>query len=48
MVPALTAALVYQHLFNKAKGSSHLFNELLQHVAIERFIYRLPTYMLKR
>jgi hypothetical protein len=43
MVPALTAASVHQHLFNKAKGSSRLFNELLWHVAVERFIYRLFT-----
>lgn len=36
-----TAASVHQRLLNKAKESSRLFNELLQHFAIERFIYRL-------
>jgi len=36
-----TAASVHQRLLNKAKESSRPFNELLQHFAIERFIYRL-------
>jgi len=36
-----TAASVHQRLLNKAKESSRTFNELLQHFAIERFIYRL-------
>jgi hypothetical protein len=36
-----TAASVHQRLLNKAKESSRPFNELLQHYAIERFIYRL-------
>lgn len=35
------AASVHQRLLNKAKKSSRPFNELLQHFAIERFIYRL-------
>jgi hypothetical protein len=35
------AASVHQRLFNKARESSHPFNEILQHFAIERFIYRL-------
>jgi predicted nucleotidyltransferase component of viral defense system len=34
-------ASVHQRLLNKAKESSHPFNELLQYFAIERFIYRL-------
>jgi len=34
-------ASVHQRLLNKAKESSRPFNELLQHFAIERFIYRL-------
>lgn len=36
-----TAASVHQRLLNKAKESSRPFNELLQHFANERFIYRL-------
>jgi hypothetical protein len=36
-----TAASVHQRLLNKAKESSRPFNELLQHYAIERFIYRI-------
>ena len=36
-----TAASVHQRLLNKAKEASRPFNELLQHFAIERFIYRL-------
>ena len=36
-----TPASVHQRLLNKAKESSRPFNELLQHFAIERFIYRL-------
>ncbi len=36
-----TAASVHQRLLNKARESSLPFNELLQHFAIERFIYRL-------
>ncbi len=36
-----TAASVHQRLLNKAKESSRPFNEVLQHFAIERFIYRL-------
>lgn len=34
-------ASVHQRLLNKAKDSNRLFNELLQHFALERFIYRL-------
>lgn len=36
-----SSASVHQRLLNKAKVSSRPFNELLQHFAIERFIYRL-------
>jgi predicted nucleotidyltransferase component of viral defense system len=36
-----SAASVHQRLLNKAKESSRPFNEILQHFAIERFIYRL-------
>ena len=36
-----TAASVHQFLLNEAKKTSRPFNELLQHYAIERFIYRL-------
>jgi hypothetical protein len=36
-----TAASVHQRLLNMAKESFRPFNELLQHFAIERFIYRL-------
>ncbi len=36
-----TTALVHQRLLNKARETSRPFNELLQHFAIERFIYRL-------
>jgi len=32
---------VHQRLLNKARESSRPFNELLQHYAIERFIYRI-------
>ena len=35
------AASVHQRLLNKARESSRPFNELLQHFAIERFIYWL-------
>ncbi len=35
------AASVHQRLLNRAKETSRPFNELLQHFAIERFIYRL-------
>ena len=35
------AASVHQRLLNKARETSHPFNEILQHFAIERFIYRL-------
>lgn len=35
------AASVHQRLLNKAKISSRPFNELLQHFAIERFLFRL-------
>jgi len=35
------AASVHQRLLDKAKESSRPFNEILQHFAIERFIYRL-------
>jgi hypothetical protein len=35
------AASVHQRLLSKARESSRPFNELLQHFAIERFIYRL-------
>lgn len=33
-----TAASVHQRLLSKARKSSRLFNELLQHFAIKRFI----------
>jgi len=36
-----TAASVHQRLLNKARETSRPFNELLQHYASERFIYRL-------
>ncbi len=36
-----TAASVRQRLLNKARGSNRPFNELLQHFAMERFLYRL-------
>lgn len=36
------AASVHSRLLNKARASGRPFNELLQHFAIERFIYRLP------
>jgi hypothetical protein len=36
-----TAVSVHQRLLNKAKDTTRPFNELLQHFAIERFIYRL-------
>ena len=36
-----TAASVHHRLLGKARESSRPFNELLQHFAIERFIYRL-------
>ena len=39
--PTDIAASVHQRLLNKAKESSRPFNEILQHFAIERFIYRL-------
>lgn len=32
---------MHQRLLNKARESSRTFNELLQHYAIERFIYRI-------
>lgn len=35
------AASVHQRLLQKARESSRPFNEILQHFAIERFIYRL-------
>jgi len=35
------AASVHHRLLKKARESSRPFNELLQHFAIERFIYRL-------
>jgi hypothetical protein len=35
------AASVHHRLLSKARESSCPFNELLQHFAIERFIYRL-------
>ncbi len=35
------SASVHQRLLNKARQSSRPFNELLQHFAIERFLYRL-------
>ena len=38
------AASVHHRLLSKAKESSRPFNELLQHFAIERFIYRLSKY----
>lgn len=36
-----TAASVHQRLLNKARETARPFNELLQHLAIERFVYRL-------
>lgn len=36
-----TAASVHQRLLNKARETARPFNELLQHFAIERFVYRL-------
>jgi len=36
-------ASVHQRLLAKARGSSRPFNELLQHFAIERFLYRLSN-----
>jgi len=36
-----TAASVHQRLLYKARESSRPFNEILQHYAIERFIYQL-------
>ncbi len=36
-----TAASAHQRLLNKAKDATRPFNELLQHFANERFIYRL-------
>lgn len=36
-----TAASVHHRLLEKARESSRPFNEILQHFAIERFIYRL-------
>jgi hypothetical protein len=36
-----TSVSVHDRLRNMAKESSRPFNELLQHFAIERFIYRL-------
>jgi len=35
------SASTHQRLLNIAKDSSRPFNELLQHFAIERFMYRL-------
>jgi hypothetical protein len=35
------AASVHQRLLNRAKASFHPFGGLLQHFAIERFLYRL-------
>ena len=32
---------VHQRLLHKARQSSRTFNELLQHYAIERFLYRI-------
>ena len=37
------AASVHQRLLNMARASSRPFNELLQHYAIERFLYRLSN-----
>jgi hypothetical protein len=36
-----TAASVHQRLLDKARQSSRPFNDILQHFAIERFLYRL-------
>jgi len=36
-----TAASVHRRLLNKAKDTTRPFNEIMQHFAIERFIYRL-------
>jgi hypothetical protein len=35
------AASVHQRLLNKSRETSRPFNEMLQHFAIERFIYSL-------
>ncbi len=35
------AVSVHQQLLDKARETDRPFNELLQHFAIERFIYRL-------
>ena len=32
---------VHQRLLNKARQTSRTFNEMLQHYAIERFLYRI-------
>ena len=37
------AASVRQQLLNRARASDRPFNELLQHFAMERFLYRLAT-----
>lgn len=34
------AALIHQRLLNASKESTRTFNELLQHYAIERFLFR--------
>jgi hypothetical protein len=39
--PVNVAQSVHQRLLTRAKGEGRPFNELLQHYAIERFLYRL-------
>ena len=39
--PQNTAASVHQRLKNEADATGQLFNEVLQHYALERFLYRL-------
>ena len=39
--PKNIAASAHQRLLDKARQSSRPFNELLQYLAIERFIYRI-------
>jgi len=41
MMAKSLSASVHQRLLNKARETSRPFNELLQHFAIERFLYRL-------
>ncbi len=47
------AASVHQRLLNHARATGRPFNEVLQHFALERFLYRLghspysPQFVLK-